>query len=362
MFEGYPIITNFNFNNIKDFEGPDLTYTGFRKYGFKRENDYIKFYTNFIACPCIYYIQKNDKFAFSFDYRLVVNFCKENNIELTDNYENLNQINDNLKEHIKCSIKDTYKYNLNYIEGWKEVKLFDNGQLEIEKYKLDLFTFDIKDNYYKLKYLLLKYKKAIKNLVDKKLFIPTITAGLDTRGLSGLWKDYVNDLPGYFLKAIKNDNKNHVEQGQAEIKIADQVAKVLNLPANRFEVIDDEICTLTGILNENSIAYQNPNDPDYVYKFIQHSWGKNYYPNKLVPFIDDDYLIFKQEGELFRTLLVCLLAKDLIHLPFLSGSTMFLIYPNGRQMWPEADFWLNKVAEIFEFWGQDKVDNILKEN
>ena len=48
--------------------------------------------------------------------------------------------------------------------------------------------------------------------------------------------------------------------------------------------------------------------------------------------MDDDYLMFIQDGELLRTLLICLLAKDLAHIPFLSGSYMFLEFPNGRQL------------------------------
>lgn len=358
----YTIITNLNFNSVCDFKGPDSTLTNFKEYGFRRDaNNNIEFYTNFISCPCIYWIRSDKGWAFSFDYRLVEEYCKNIGIELSENYENLSSISDNIKFHIKQSIKQTYKCNFQYIEGWKKVILFEDGSFDVTNYDLPLFSLDIKYNYDAFKQFLLKYKKAIKKLIDSQLFIPTLTAGIDSRGLSGLWKEYVDLLPGYFLMDIKNDGKNHVQQGAKEIELASYVANALNLKNVRYKELPEPVVTMTGILNENAIAYDNPNDPEYIYKIIQHSWGPNNYHRKLTPFIDDDYLVFKQDGELFRLLLIFLLNKELAHIPFLSGTSMFSVFPNGHVIWPAKIDYIEKIYDIFNYWGEEKVKNILSE-
>lgn len=112
----FPYITNFNFNTIENFEGPRPKYCEFRDYGFKRVDNEIEFYANFLACPCIYYVKKDNLFCFSFEVNKVVNFAKENGIELTDTYDNFKLLNDNVNAHVKSSVKKRYQYNVSFIE------------------------------------------------------------------------------------------------------------------------------------------------------------------------------------------------------------------------------------------------------
>lgn len=358
----YQLITNFNFNEVQNYEGPKPEGCD-RYYGYKNINNQIIFEANYLACPCIYYIKKDNLFAFSFDPFLVVEFAKQNNISLTDTYDNVKQINDNVGSHIKSSIKKRYKHNLSYIEGWKKVILNSDGNFEIIKNEFIPFQLDIKEHYIEFKNFLLKYKKYIDYLIDKKLFLPTLTGGLDTRYFTGLYRNRVNELDGYFCTSVKQDGKNNYEQGQLEIKLADEVAYKINLKQERFEDLDTEnkhYCTITGMFNENADSYKNANDPEYIYKLVQHGYDNTHqYINKLTPFLDDDYLQFKQEGEIIRCLLMILLAPDLLHIPFISGTSLYNRYPDGCNFYPYLNGWLVKVQDILNYWGEEKVKNIL---
>lgn len=333
----YPLITNFNFNEPLNYEGPKPE--GYdRYYGCKLENNQIIFEANYLACPCIYYVKQDNLFAFSFDPDSVVNFAKENNIELKDDYSNMYLINDNVRSHIKSSIKKRYKYNLNYIEGWKKVVLNCNGEFEIVKNDFIPFTKDIKNNFNDFKNFLDKYKRYIDKLIDKDLFMPTLTGGLDTRYFTGLYRDRVNELPGYFCTSVKQDGKNNYNQGQLELRLAEQVAKKIGLKNERFEDLG-KYNTITGMFNENANEYKNPNDVEYVYKILQHGYDNTHqYINKLTPFLDDDYLQFKQDGEMVRCLLSIYLADDLLLIPFISGTALFNSFPDGCLIYP----WLKK--------------------
>jgi hypothetical protein len=111
----------------------------------------------------------------------------------------------------------------------------------------------------------------VDNLIDKNKFIPTITGGIDTRALIALWRDeYKGDT--FFIKEVKNDGKNHVELGQQDLKCAVGVGEKLGLT----EHVDDRggKKTLSGMFTDNinySLAATYLNNPDFIYKFIQHS-------------------------------------------------------------------------------------------
>lgn len=347
----YEIITNDNFNEIKDYEGPTPKYS-FNKYGYKVANDTIIFYTNYICCPCIYYLKQDDLFAFSFDPDLVVNWAKEHNIELTDNYENRDKINDNIRKHIKPSITKHYKYNLSYIEGWKSVVLNSNGNFIKEEYSFIPFTKDIINNKSLLVKWLDKYKTIINNAIDDKKFIPTITGGLDTRAFIGLYRDRIKELPGYFCSSVKQDGKNNIEQGKLELELAENVVKYIGLKNKRIDDINTtDYVTLSGFFNENANSYSNPNDPEYIYKIVQHAYdNKHQFINKINIFLDDDYLQFKQEGELFRILLLQYLTPDLLFFPFISGTSLYNMFPRGATVYPLLNYQLMEINEIFKKW------------
>ena len=141
---------------------------------------------------------------------------------------------ENLREHIKPSIKKHYKYKLEYIEGWKQIFLHQDGNFEVIKNDFVPFQLDYKNHFEEFKNLLIKYKNIVNKYIDEKLFLPTITGGVDTRGLIWFYRNRISELDGYFLTSVKQDGRNHVEQGQLEMKLAEQVVKKIGLKNNRI--------------------------------------------------------------------------------------------------------------------------------
>ena len=48
------------------------------------------------------------------------------------------------------------------------------------------------------------------------------------------------------------------------------------------------------MFNENSDEYNDPNDTDYIYKYMQHGYSnKHQYINKITIYMDDDYFYIK---------------------------------------------------------------------
>jgi len=367
----YLSITNFNFNSVNDYESLNLIEQNSRIYGHKHQDDKIIFEANFVACPCIYYVRQDDLFCFSFDVDQVVEFAQQHNIPLTDTYDNLKDISDNIRSHIKSSIMKRYKYNINYIEKWKKVTLDNKGNFKIEENNFIPFQLEIKYNYSLFKKWVIKYKKLVTNLINKNKFIPTITAGLDTRALTAFYRDRIKDINYYYLTAIKGDGKNNVNKGLKEVEIADKVAKKIGLLGERVEFLnikDKEYITLSGQFNENINSYDNPNDPDWIYKFLQHAWGNTSdyrYDYQLLPFLDDDWLIFKQDfenKELQRCLFMLLFASDILHIPFISGARLFNVYTEGAFISVVLKNNLKAAIEILDYWGEEKINNIFKED
>lgn len=352
----YELITNLNFKKIKNYEGPHPE--GYdRIYGYKN-NGNIEFYTNYVCCPCVYYVKSGDLFAYSFDPDLVVNFAKENNIPITDTYENIENINPNVKSHIKSSVRKRYKYNLNYIENWKKIILKPDGTFEKEDYNAEMFCYEVLEHKDELLAFYNKYKYIVNDFIDRGLFLPTITGGLDTRAFVNFYRDRVSELDGYFLTETKQDGKNNYEQGLLEMKLANQVANKIGLKPNRINKLEDcekPYITITGMFNENANEYKNPNDPDYIYKVIQHGYDNTHqYINKITPYMDDDYLKFKQDGELFRVLSIMILVPDTLHIPFISGTSLFNHFPEGTTIYPFLDKQILQAVSILNYWNSKK--------
>lgn len=332
----YPIITNFNFDTVSDYSGPAPSECPNRFYGFFRQSPgIIKFSANFAACPCIYYVKEGPLFCYSFDVDSVVDFAKKNGIKLTDTFDNLNSVNSNIREHIKRSVLLRYKYNVNYIEGWESVILRADGVTYITKNTFKPFIWDVRNHPKELLAFLDKYRKYVGKLIDRGEFIPSLTGGLDTRYLLGLCREKKDLLPGYYLKSIKPDGKGNKAKGLLEVKLASETARAFGMSQKRFESLTVEgkdYYTMTGMFNENANTYRNPNDPEYITKILQHGWANKVifnYGNAVMPFIDDDYLKFRQEGEFMRVLLTLLLIPDLCLIPLISGTSIFNEYPEG---------------------------------
>lgn len=360
----FDVITNFNFTDVTGQEYVMLNNSD--KYSINKAENKIIFKTNFVACPCIYYVKKDNLFCYSFDVDKVVTFANEHNIILTDNYENKQKLNKNIAKHVKVSISKRYKYNVNYIENWEQVILASDGSFEKTDNSFVPFQYEIKDNYDKFEKFILKYKNVIRGLIAENRFLPTLTGGLDTRTLSGLYRGYESELPGYFLMDVKWDGKNNTQLGELELKLAANVAKIIGLPENRLTTLyeDNNFVTITGMFNENADSYENPNDPDYVYKIIQHGWAddiKYNYTKEVVPYIDNEWLQFKQDGETNKFLLLALLRPELINVPFISGAHLLSKFPHGLTIsqYPVLNS-LKKTTDILDFWGNDKVKALIE--
>lgn len=352
----FPVITNFNFNEFVTFTLPYPKGCPQRDCQINKVNDEIHFDAEFVACPCIYYVKKDDLFAFSFDCDSVVKFAFDNGIELTDTFDNLNQINGNIRSHIKTSVLKNYKYNVNYIENWYKVILKSDGEFVVKENDKNIkwFALDIKNNPDYLQNFISKYRKYINELIDEKLFIPSITGGLDTRFLTGLFRGREKDIDRYYLKSVKPDGKSNVEKGKIEVIIAETVVSKLGIKGERVEKLDD-CYTVSGMFNENCNEYDNPNDPQYIYKIIQHSYSnKNNYGNKILPFISDDYLRIKQDGEFMRVLLALILRPELILIPLVSGTYLFNLYPDGYSFAQIEK--INSVATLLDKWKKEGIE------
>ena len=351
----FPVITNFNFDDFVTFTLPKPKNCPQRECQINKVNDEIYFETNFVACPCIYYVKQGELFAFSFDVDSVVKFALDNGIELTDTFDNLNQINGNIRAHIKTSVLKNYKYNVNYIENWCKVLLKRNGEFVVkENSDNDWFTIDVRNNPQYLQKFIDKFRLYVNNLIDEKLFIPSITGGLDTRFLTGLFRGREKDIDRYYLKGVKPDGKSNIEKGRKEMEIAEMVVSKLGIKGERVEKLDG-CYTVSGMFNENCNEYNNPNDPQYIYKIIQHSYSnKNNYGNKILPFISDDYLRIKQDGEFMRVLLELILRPELIFIPLVSGTYLFNLYPNGYSFTQIEK--INSVATLLNKWKKEGIE------
>lgn len=331
----YEIITKENFNSITSFEGPVPKYIN-RRYGYKKVDNEIQFYSSSVVNPCIYYIKYEDKFAYSYDPNLVVEYAKSHNIPLSDNYEALNNINDNIRAHVKPSITKHYKYSLSTIEYFKSVKVNYDGVPTVVYSRFKPYTKDIRTHFAEFVKFLKKWKGIINKVIDDKLFVPTITGGLDTRAFIGLYKDRVKELNGYFISPVKRDGKNNIAQGEFEVEISRLVAKNYNIRCKIFTEDEmKEYFTLSGFFNDNANSYENPNDIEYIKKIIEHAYDNDHqFVNKLNIFLDEDYLQFKQEGELFRVMMIMYLLPDSFNIPFTSGTSLFNRFPQGAHIYP----------------------------
>lgn len=355
----YDIISKDNFNKITEYIGPRPKYLN-QNYGYKKVDDKIIFDANFICCPCIYYYRTENDWCYSFDPDLVANYFKNKNIYIPDDYSNFEQVNSNLREHIKPSIKKHYKYKLEYIEGWKKVILSADGNFEIIKNDFVPFQLDYKNHFNEFKNLLIKYKNIVNKYIDERLFIPTITGGVDTRGFIWFYRNRISELDGYFLTSVKQDGRNHKTQGQLEIKLAEQVVKKIGLKNNRIEKLEDcdkPYVTLSGFFNENADLYDNPNDIDYIYKVVQHAWDSSHqFINKLTIFMDDDFLRFKANNN-FKWILM-IMNEDLLLIPIVSGTSLYRHYQEGAYIVPTFIDNIRLASEHLLDWGSEALNLI----
>ena len=326
------------------------------QYKWEKVNEDVVFTTNFIAAPRIAYCKYKDKFVFDLGRENVVAFVKK--------YYPNNYLKETLEEpysRLKKSVQDDFIYNhIEFIENWSRVVVHSDGSFEKEDYPLTLYSVELKDAYDILHELLVKYRKLIQNYINYDNFMPTITGGIDTRALSSLWKDiYKGDT--FFIKEVKNDGKNLIELGQEDLECATLVGEALGLTNHTNNRQGRK--TLSGMYtdNINSLANIYLNEPDFVYKFIQHStrWS-----GELRPFADDLYLQIKQpKKKLFRCLMVLLLCPELRGYPLVGTEWLYEKYGNRPYNF-DVEFapYIEEAQEILDYWGKDKCTNILNDD
>jgi len=324
------------------------------KYRWEKVNGTIVFTTDFMACPRIAYCNLGVDFIFDLGRKDIQNFVW---LYFPNDY--LKEEGENEYSFLPKSVAEDYEYkHIEFIENWSKVIIYPDGTFEKTNYPLQVFSVDLKDAYDLLHNLFIKYKKLAKECIDNNDFIPTITGGMDTRSLSALWRDnYKDNL--FFVKEVKNDGKDNIELCLADYECAINVANRLGITEHTNYRGNKK--TISGMYSINSFANKLLNDPDYICKFIQHSAG---WSNELRPFADDLFLQIRHpEKKVMRALLMLLLAKDLSDLPLICSQWLFEKYDyKPYSFYDYYDEEIQKAQEILDYWGEEKVNNILKED
>ena len=323
-----------------------------------KTKDKIIFTSNYVACPRIAYIIKNNKFVFDLGNKGILNFLE--NEYPSDMYKDENSLEEPYSLFIN-SIKKGYFFNhVGYIENWKRVIVYPDGSFEKEAYPLELYSVDINQAFNIFKEWIIKYKYIVRDELKRDNFIPTITGGLDTRYLSYFWFNHYAKNE-FYCREMKNDGKNHVELGKADLDCAIMVAKKLNLDNNLNRIPSGKI-TLSGMYTEaNRGMYGMPiNDVRFVYKFIQHKICGN---SLIMPFTDDLFLKIKQPNKnVFRVLMALIFCPDLLDLPLIGTQKMF--DENNHRPYYFYEYYADYIDEaknIIKSWGYDNAYQLLKE-
>lgn len=369
------VISNTNFHNIKDYERCN-NYSGV-VVGYKKENDHILIYSKQLASSCICVYKDDSTFAIALSINELEKWADENHVILdpynldTDEEIMYNRFGYNLFHFKKQMKKESYK-NVEYISNWSEIRVYESGYYEVIQNSIEPYSKPIIDNYDLFKAFLKKYKNIVDRLIDDGKFIPTITGGVDSRGFIGFYKDRINDLPyghSIYLKSVKNDGKNNVELGIADMNIANEVAKRIGMYDVTFteNKLDENHITLSGMYIENSqkrIHVDNKeflvNDPDYIYKYIQRGNIFSQMRTQIMPFIDDMYLSLDHPGHtVMKCLIPMLIVPELLDIPIVSTDWEFSTngYMNFYNRYKGE---IEIVKMIMDIWGEDKCKNILK--
>lgn len=321
-------------------------------------NNKIIITTNFLASPRIAYVNIDGSFHFSCSNVSIKNF-----IELKKGCIEYQEVTEFPMYRFKERVKEDYTIKgISFIENWSKVTILPDGSFEKEDYPLIPYSIKLKDAYDNLHKLFLKYKRIVNTLIDQHKFIPTITGGLDTRILTCLWRDRVDELDGFYLRDVKQDGKNNVELGHSDLKCATQVANYLGL-TNHFNKIPPYIRGISGMFTEGSreLYSMKVNDDRFVYKFIQHHPSLKGF---LTPFTDDLFLQIKHpDKNVFRCLMILLVSKDLSNFECTGTKAMF--ERNGNKpynFYEEYKDYISQAQEILDYWGEEKCKNFLKED
>ena len=318
----------------------------------------IIFSSNYVACPRIAYIIKNNKFVFDLGNSGIQEFLERE--YPNDMYNDEDSLEEPYRSFINSIKKDYHFKHVHYIENWKRVIVYSDGTFEKEDYPLKLYSIDINQAFNLFKEWIIKYKNITKKRIEEDIFIPTITGGLDTRYLSYFWiNNYTKNE--FYCREMKNDGKNHVELGKADLDCAIIIAKKLGVSEN-INYLPSHSVTLSGMYTEaNRGMYGMPiNDSRFVYKFIQHKISGN---QLIMPFIDDLFLKIKQSNKnVFRVLMSLIFCPDLLELPLIGTQKMF--EENNYKPYYFYEYYKNYIDEaksIIKNWGYSDAGALFEE-
>lgn len=349
-------ITNTNFEQIKNTSIIYNKYVVDNKVNIDCNNNEIVIYTDYPVVPCWYYTKKDNDFILTDNVSEIENFCQQHSIILSANKMAITYYGLHHKKGAR-----TYKNCYQYIEDFKEIHLKPNGDYTVIPFGFKAFYKDPKDSYEQIQQLFKKYKNIIDNIVADGAFRPTLTGGLDSRTLIGLYRDHLSEIDSYYLLGVKNDGLNKVHKGQEEMEIAKEVIHHLGQNWTRVEDLNDKV-TISSHLNENQCKLNhfvtNNYESYWVDKVVRHYMNTD---NTIRWLIDPLYLELQIPCfSFYKCLFAMLLVPDLIEdIPLISlghnydqhGSYHFY-YENY-----EARF---KAEEVMKYWGKANCDNILK--
>ena len=232
---------------------------------------------------------------------------------------------------------------------YSQLHIHPDGSFETLPAKDEIFSIplDSEEGARLLNSFIQKYKKIIRSFPS---FTPTITGGLDTRILSGIWRGCENLSGEFYLKAVKPDGKNDVAKGQAEIRIANTILDRINYSFTRTE--DPSDYTLCGILTEGNRTEENLNDKDFYYEFVAHHFSKRdlmYSRNHICPFMDNDYLRLAHPCPNFmRILLAYLLCPELLDIELYSFEfePIYYLAEKFPELCEKAKAYIQKYRDI----------------
>lgn len=318
-------------------------------------NDEIIITTDYAVMPCWYYIKKDNDFILTDDILQIENFCNDNTITLIPNRMAINYYGLKHKKGAR-----TYKIGYQYIEDYKEIHLKPNGDYSVIPFGFKAFYKEPKDNYDQISQLLKKYKTILDEMIKDGVFRPTLTGGLDSRTLIGLYRDHIHEIDSFYLLDVKNDGLNSVNKGYEEVGIAKQVVKYLNCNWQKVETLEGRI-TLTSHLNENqcklSTNIVNGYEKFWVDKVIRHYKNSN---DTIRWLIDPLYLELKIPCFTFyKCLFAMLLIPDLLEdIRLISLGHEYDIH--GSYNFYATNFEARYEAEkVMAYWGKANCDNIL---
>lgn len=96
--------------------------------------------------------------------------------------------------------------DINIYTNWRRIVVDEdkNAVVEVEYInENELFKYDLKTNFDILKEWAKKYYSLVNESINNKKFIPVITGGCDTRIMSVFWRDRIDELNCYLMRAKK---------------------------------------------------------------------------------------------------------------------------------------------------------------